>query len=84
MSDEPGDERSDPSEEALDHVMERVRNVQDLEAFALTRRGDGRFTYELQKPLSDLTERESREAADALEELADHVRSGGGASPDEG
>lgn len=84
MSAEPGDEDQRRSEEALSHLMERVRNVQDLRPFAVTRREDGRFTYELQKPLPDLSEEEAREAAEMLEELAGLVRERVSRGPPEG
>jgi len=66
-------EGPDP-EEALDHVLERVRNVRHLGAFEVTHREDGRFRCELQKPLNSLTRQEAHEAAAALEELARLLR----------
>lgn len=63
---------------ALERLTRRVRNVRDLEAFEATHRGDGRFTFQLQKPPAELSPVEAREAADALEELAELVRKAGG------
>lgn len=83
MNADPSDDTSGrdasrgPDEGALERLTERVRNVRDLKAFEATHRGDGRFTFELQKALSDLSRREAREAADALDELADLVREAG-------
>ncbi len=77
MTDRSDDDRGDPDQGALERLLSRVRNVQDLEAFEATHRGDGRFTFQLQKPPRDLSPREAREAADALEELADLVRRAG-------
>ena len=65
------------AEDALERLTRRVRNVWDLEAFEATHRGDGRFTFQLQKPLDELTPQEAAEAADALQELADLVRDAG-------
>lgn len=75
MTDDPQqDEEGPDAEEALEHVMERVRNVRHLGAFEVTHRDDGRFTCELQRPLSRLSRKEAREAAAALEELARLLR----------
>lgn len=74
----PDDGRGEAPEDALERLTERVRDVQDLQAFEATRREDGRFTFELQKPLTDLSPEEAREAAAELEKLAELVREAGG------
>lgn len=74
MTPDREDDAGHDPDAALDHVLDRVRNVQDLQAFEATHRDDGRFTFELQKPLASLSRREGREAAEALEELARIVR----------
>lgn len=75
MTTERREDDSDPrAERALDRLEERVREVRHLHPFSLSRREDGRFACELQKPLSELTEEEGRAAADALEELARAIR----------
>lgn len=77
MNADASDDPDSPEDGGLDRLTARVRNVQDLQAFEATRREDGRFTFELQKPLADLSRQEAREAADALEELAGLVREAG-------
>lgn len=75
-----GDEPDDGSgtgaraREALERLEQRVRGVRHLSPFEISRREDGRFSCELQKPLSELTAEESRALAEALEELAGEIR----------
>lgn len=70
----PGGDASRREEEALNRLESRVREVQHLQAFEMSRREDGRFVCELTKPLDELSPREARAAADALEKLAGLLR----------
>lgn len=75
MTEAPGsEEREARAERALDRLEERVRDVQHLHPFSMSRREDGRFSCSLEKPLSELSVKEARAAADALEELARFLR----------
>lgn len=69
-----GEDARERAEQALDRLEERVQEVQHLQPFSISRREDGRFSCELTKPLSELSGREARAAADALEELARVLR----------
>lgn len=77
VPDDDGDRQEKTPDDALERLTERVREVQDLQAFEATRREDGRFTFELQKPLVSLSPQEAREAAEELEKLAELVRRAG-------
>lgn len=74
IADRPGEDARRREERALDRLEARVREVQHLHPFEMSRREDGRFVCELTKPLSELSAREARAAADALEGLADLLR----------
>lgn len=74
MSQGPGDDARERAERALDRLEERVRDVHHLHPFSVSRREDGRFSCELTRPLSELSPREARSAARALEELARAIR----------
>lgn len=74
IADRPGEDARSREERALDRLEARVREVQHLHPFEMSRREDGRFVCELTKPLSELSPREARAAADALEGLADLLR----------
>lgn len=69
-----GEDARERAEQALDRLEERVQEVQHLQPFSISRREDGRFSCELTKPPSELSGREARAAADALEELARVLR----------
>ena len=74
IADRPGEDARRREEEALDRLEARVREVQHLHPFEMSRREDGRFVCELTKPPAELTAREARAAAEALEDLASLLR----------
>lgn len=75
MPDERGSaDEGDRAERALRRLERRVLDVRHLKAFEVSRKEDGRFSCELVKPLSELTEEEARCAAEALEDLARLIR----------
>lgn len=74
MAEHPGEDARSRAERALDRLEERVREVQHLHPFEMSRREDGRFSCEMKKPLSELTPEEARAAAQALEEVAGLLR----------
>lgn len=74
IADRPGENARRREEQALNRLESRVREVQHLHPFEMSRREDGRFVCELSKPLSELSPPEARAAADTLEELAALLR----------
>lgn len=74
MPERPGEEARQRAERALDRLEARVREVQHLQPFEMSRREDGRFSCVLTKPFSELTRQEGQAAAEALEELARLIR----------
>lgn len=72
--DEDPDRERNRAERALERLERRVRDVRHLDPFEISRREDGRFSCDLQKPLADLTAGEGRALARALEELAEEIR----------
>ena len=68
-----GSEAPDP-EGVLRRVEERVQKVRHLEPFRFSRREDGRFQCELEKPLHDLGAEEIRHALSVLDSLTGALR----------
>lgn len=72
----PNVDRSEPPDpdRVLKRVEERVQKVRHLEPFRFSRREDGRFTCELEKPVHELETEEIREALAVLDSLIGALR----------
>ena len=66
-------EGTDP-DRVLQRVEERVQKVRHLEPFRFSRREDGRFQCELEKPIRDLEPEEIRQALSVLDSLTGALR----------
>ena len=70
----PANADGSDADRVLKRVEQRVQKVQHLDPFRFSRREDGRFQCELEKPVRELDAEELRHALSVLDRLAGALR----------